>query len=59
MKKEKVHFGYGDFCNLACGTDAVSFDVVREITFDKRRVTCKNCKRTKVFKQSCKKDSRS
>lgn len=59
-KKRKVHYAYEFICNIACG---VHFKItclycgsplpdkkLPDATFNKREVTCKRCRKTKIYK---------
>lgn len=53
MTKRKVHYADRFICNRVCGLcSEVDF---LETTFNKRKVTCKRCKKTKIYKQRNKK----
>ena len=49
---KKVHYANRFLCDTACNLFfLVSARSAPKTTFDKREVTCKLCKRTKIFKE--------
>ena len=53
MKKRKVHYAYSFITDVACGipfSSKIDPHVFLWTTFNKRKVTCKNCRKTEIFK---------
>ena len=63
MRTPKVHYGVKVIVDIACGIDAIFYNkrrakchltlsmmIFRPATFNKRKVTCKRCRKTKAFK---------
>lgn len=49
----KVHYAYNIFSNVACGipfSSKINPHILLYTTFRKRKVTCKNCQKTVLFK---------
>lgn len=54
-KKRKVHYASGFIINVACGMAfhypvTITNDRFLKTTFNKRKVTCKQCRKTKIYK---------
>jgi len=59
-KKRKVHYAYEFICNVACSAHIKTTCLCcgsplpnkkfLDTTFNKRRTTCKNCRKTKRYK---------
>lgn len=50
MRKMVIHYAVEFTYNTACGMFMLPLSMNRESTFNKRRVTCKRCRKTKVFR---------
>lgn len=46
----KIHYAKSYIFNIVCGINAFSIQP-HYITFNKRKVTCKNCHKTKAFRK--------